>query len=180
MHEYLYNAIKLDYSLDQIYKALENMFDSTPSPQVAKLCLYNFKGPKTFTFTHVLSQVQWLACIASNSSTNQEVNRISLSLEGCNALFRCMPPKSSDTIEHAYRNYLSEFCVDGKMPDFAEFTSYLSPWKALFDRDLAENGCEESEIYGGINLGSTGKRNLSKFLLNGEYLLNSKKSNVFI
>ena len=174
VHEYLYNAIKLDYSLDQIYKALESMFDSTPSPQTAKLCLYNFKAPKTFSFSHVLSQVQWLACIASNSSTNQEVNKISLSLEGCNALFRCMPAKSSDTIEHAYRNYLSEFCTNGRMPDFAEFTSYLSPWKALFDRDLAENGCEESEMYGGVNLGNNGKRNLSKFLLNGDYLLNYK------
>lgn len=175
VHEFIYNALQLDYSLENIYRLLEQMFDSSPSAGNAKLCLYHFRAPRTFTFNHVVSQVQWLACIASNSSTNKEVNKISLSLEGCNALFRCMPTKSADEIERKYNEYLNEFCAKGEMPDFAMFIAYLAPCKNQFDRDLAENGCEESEMYGGLNLNTSMRKNLSKFLLNGDYVMNTGK-----
>lgn len=173
VHEFIYNALQLDYSLDHIYRLLEQMFDSSPSSGNAKLCLYHFRAPRTFTFNHVVSQIQWLSSIAANSSPNKEVNKISLSLEGCNALFRCMPTRSADEIEKKYHEYLNEFCVQGEMPNYAVFVAYLSPLRNTFDRDLAENGCEESEMYGGLNLTTNMKKNLSRFLLNGDYIMNS-------
>lgn len=173
VHEFIYNMIKLDYSLEHIYNSLENMFDNTPSVGNAKLCLYHFKAPKTFTFSHVVIQIQWLATIASNSSPSKEVNKSTLSIEACNALIRSMPAKSSEKIEEEYRKYLRNFCRDTNMPDFAEFVCTLSSSKALFDRDITENGCEESQMYGGLQLSTSIKRNTSKFLLNGDYLLNS-------
>lgn len=171
VHEFIYNMLKLDYSLEHIYNSLENMFDNTPSVGNAKLCLYHFKAPKTFTFSHVVIQIQWLATIASNSSPSKEVNKSTLSIEACNALIRSMPAKSSEKIEEEYRKYLRTFCRDTNMPDFAEFVCTLSSSKALFDRDISENGCDESQMYGGLQLSTSIKRNTSKFLLNGDYLL---------
>ena len=169
-HEFINNAIKMNYTLDSIYSLLEQLYDKSPSPAQAKQMLFNFKCPRSFSLNHAITQIQWLSSAAANSAVNPQLNQMSTNLSACEALIRCLPPTSSDTLDKLYKNYLIEFCGDkDSIPDYGVFVQYINPYKASIDRDIKANGVSNKDMYSNISLPEEMfKRELPRFLLNGE------------
>lgn len=138
-HDLISMWINNGSSAERIYTSLLIHFDKRPSPEDAKIKLYNYRVAKNEDLAKAEGRIELLVGTAAKAVPSGASRVAYIDLEACQALIRALPEWSSIQVSNLYKQLSAKV---GRNLTFNELDQALHALRANIDLDISQNGVD--------------------------------------